>query len=401
MTSPAKLMIIDSQSSVVFKHDIYLFGGFIGGHNPHYSQDLYKFDLTNVSYRLIKTSGSAPPPRSDHSAQMLAQLMLVFGGISGENQYLNDLFALDMNKMEWTCVRTQGERPSERIGHAAAISGEDLLVLGGHEEASKEETKLFAFNWSKKSWRKFGDRAADEEFNKQFRTDSSMKKTLTDSRVSGSKSPGRREKSSRKTASPQKSLVLAGSSQDRDLSRSKSPQAPGTLSALKGSKFDNGPDSASKKITADSLKQERLKKKKELEKRRLLGEFQDSKLDEAELLDRDILKMQTVLSSITSDKTAKSLTQSALQRQKLRTMKPGVSLFSQKIASKLEPVALPHLDSLSMSVFGSRVYIFGGDRCGLCSNDLFVFDAEELLLPTFVESPGLPQTNKPHNSHLL
>ena len=391
-------MIVDSQSSVVWKNDIYLFGGFIGGNNPHYSQQLYKFDLTNVCYKPVQASGSLPPPRSDHSAQVLGNLMLVFGGISGENQHLNDLFALDMAKMEWLCVRSQGESPSERIGHAAVVCGEDLLVLGGHEEASKEETKLYAFSWPKRLWRKFGDRPADEEFNRQFRTDSSMKKTLTDSRVSGSKSPGRRDRSGRKTGSPMKSLVLASSSPDRDLSRSRSP--PGTQSTLKHSKYENGPDSTSKKITADSLKQERLKKKKELEKKRLLGEFQDSKVDQAELLDRDILKMQTVLSSISSEKAAKSLTQSSLQRQKLKTMKPGVSLFSEKIGSKLEPAALPHLDSLSMSVYGSRVYIFGGDRCGLCSNDLFVFDAEELLLPTQVESPGLPQ-NKSFNSHLL
>jgi len=390
--------VVDSQTSVVFKQDIYLFGGFIGGHSPHYSQDLLKFDLSAVAYRLVQTAGSLPPPRSDHTAQMLGSLMLVFGGISGENQHLNDLFVLDMHKLLWTCVRTQGERPSERIGHAAVVCGEDLLILGGHEEASKEDTKLFAFNWNKKLWRKFGDRPLDEDFNAQFRTDSSMKKTLTDSRVSGSRSPGRRGKSSRKPLSPMKSLVLASSSQDKEPTPGKQPQ-PATLSTLKHSKFDTGPDSASKKITADSLKLERLKKKKELEKRRLLGEFQDCKVDEAELLDRDILKMQTVLSSITSDKAAKSLAQSALQRQKLRTMRPGVSLFAEKIASKLEPVRLPHLDSLSMNAVGSRVYIFGGDRCGLCSNDLFVFDSQELLQPTQVDSPGLPPAKNPNHPY--
>ncbi len=54
-------------------------------------------------------------------------------------------------------------------------------------------------------------------------------------------------------------------------------------------------------------------------------------------------------------------------------------MFSEKIGSRLEPVGLPHLDGLSLTVEANRVFIFGGDRSGLSSNDLFAIDLVDLL----------------------
>ena len=366
---------------MVWKNNIFIFGGFIGNPHPHYSNTLYKFDLTNSLYKEKKTTGSLPPPRSDHTAIVFNDTMVVFGGITQGNHYLNDVFCLNLLNMEWACLTTQGENPSERIGHAAVGYDGNLIIFGGYEEASKEETKIYSLNLENWSWRKFGDAVIEEEYLADLTGPGSpTKKTLTDSKISGSRSPTRFEKtkSQYQFSSPLRTKTLQSIEGD-EKEKSKSPLATSTL---RTSKYEQGPDTPSKKITVESLKQERLKKKKEQEKKRLLGEFEHTKIDERDIMDKEILKMQTVLSSITSEKAAKSIFTSSMQKQKMKVMRPGVSLFAEKIRSKLDPVRLPHLDGISMVSDGSKVYVFGGDRCGLCSNDLYMFDSLELLQNT-------------------
>ena len=185
------------------------------------------------------------------------------------------------------------------------------------------------------------------------------------------------------------------------------------------------------------MKIERLLKKKAQEKRKLLGEFENIKVAEKDILDKDILRMHAVLDTINPDKSAPNqasshhstplssllnsryalnaspknipktkgnlqtynrskspqqrgthnigvstitsmTTSNSPSKIKTRTLRPGVSLFSEKVGSRLEPAGLPRIEGLSISAHNSRLFIFGGERCGLCSNDLFVFDVLDL-----------------------
>ena len=74
--------------------------------------------------------------------------------------------------------------------------------------------------------------------------------------------------------------------------------------------------------------------------------------------------------------------------KKYKTLRPGVSLFSEKVGSRLEPAGLPRIEGLSISAHKSRLFIFGGERCGLCSNDLFVFDVLDLSAVSQLEQAG-------------
>lgn len=349
-------MVIDSQTSLSFDGRVYLFGGFIGGSKPHYSNKTFLFEPQTVQYRQIETSGLPPLARSDHSSTLIDDEMVVFGGISDNNTYLNDVWMLNLSQHSWRRIGVSGEKPSARIGHSCASYSSVLIIFGGHEEASKEATRIYALDVAKPAWRKFADSSCESE-PEPWMAEEGPKKGLAGSGLGGGSpkkpsSPGRAWSPIKEVASSSKS----GKSRD-----------------VLGSRDEEGRKEG-KTITAKELKLERIKKKKELEKRRLLDEFDVSNVTEREIVDKEITKMQNILEAINSEKDT-----SQLVKGRMRVMKPGISRFSEKIGSRLEPIALPHLDGLSMCRDTSRLFIFGGDKWGLCSNDLFVVDVDDLL----------------------
>lgn len=368
-------MMIDSHTSAVHKARIFLFGGFISGKNPHYSNKLFEFDLTEISYKEVKTTGSIPEPRTDHSSCMVDNQMAIIGGVTAKNVYLDEIYLLNLDSMIWTKVNAKGEYPSPRTGHGCAFYKDNIFILGGHEEASKDVTKLYCLDTKAGVWRKFCDEF-DNDYDKE--DEYQYKRKL----IQKSQSPKRNHLSrSRSPNSPTRSPANLSPQKSNLPSKLVTSviQETEEEDVLSASKTQHNQESP-KKITAASLKIERIQKKKALEKKRLLGEFSDAKVNKKDLVDKDILKMQAVLDSISPDRPYKYNEKTSEKKtKKPPTMRPGISLFAEKIGSRLEPVRLPHLDSLTLTPNGPQLFVFGGDRCGLCSNDLFVLDMEDLL----------------------
>lgn len=377
-------MVIDSHTSVTYKSNIFLFGGFVGGDNPHYSNAVYQFDITDILYKEVPTSGSLPQARTDHTANVIGKNMIVFGGVTSTNVYLNDIFILNLEARVWARFDFKGESPSPRTGHACAVYRDMMFILGGNQEPSKEVTKLYCYNSKDHTWRKFCDKY-DEDYDKDaeyvykrsmIQKSQSPKRSPRKSRFPGSPSRSRSPESPVRTpGSPTKTV-------QSKLVLSNIQEFPTTETKLETeNELETSGQKSPPKITAAALKIERIQKKKAQEKKRLLGEFTEIKVSEKDLVDKDIAKIQGILQSITPENAPKerNRSQELKSKEKLKVMRPGISLFSEKIGSRLEPVRLPHLDELSMVTNNSQVFIFGGDRAGLCSNDLFVLDVEDLL----------------------
>jgi Kelch motif len=452
--------VIDSHIATVYKHEIYTFGGFITSSNPHYSNALYNLDTTDITYKRVPCTGQAPPPRTDHSGILIQpSSLVVFGGMGPNNEYLDDINVLDMSSFRWSTLLPLGERPSARVGHAMVGYHEYVFVLGGHEEASKKETKLYCIDVKNdRNWRRFKDKfsqAEEEEleltlaekrtaemiksqnnsptfkkYNKQRSTSPDRKDGRGNSRsrspdnqakdvpqsksIRSSHDPGHLILNSFGPVTPaRKSTGTTGPKPpDSPLLGNKPPDAIGAFSLQASNlKQSLSPESHTNKFaTAELLKQERIKKKKAMEKRRLLGEFEGHQIPDKDIVDKDIIMMQSVLASLAPEReklgqhspdrtnkfvnhsgsrvmshqlsqthNASIITSSSPPKTKPKMMRPGVSMFSEKIGSRLEPVGLPHLDGLSLTLESSRVFIFGGDRSGLSSNDLFVVDLVDLM----------------------
>jgi hypothetical protein len=80
------------------------------------------------------TAGGGPSPRNFYALvfDALAGRALLFGGNTADGD-TNDLWAFDSAGERWSQPAVEGEPPSRRDGHDAAIAGERLYVFGGAE----------------------------------------------------------------------------------------------------------------------------------------------------------------------------------------------------------------------------------------------------------------------------
>lgn len=70
--------------------------------------------------------------RAAHSCDKCGNYLYIFGGWNGK-QALNDLYLLDIEKLEWSDPETEGPRPACRNNHTTAVVGDQIFFHGGHD----------------------------------------------------------------------------------------------------------------------------------------------------------------------------------------------------------------------------------------------------------------------------
>mmetsp|Transcript_8429 Transcript_8429/g.28286 ORF Transcript_8429/g.28286 Transcript_8429/m.28286 type:complete len:1016 (-) Transcript_8429:107-3154(-) len=116
---------------------MYIFGGNNGSYRMN---DFYSLDTQTMVWRKEICKGDIPKPRAGHTMTCLSsessnddeksQLLLFAGG--DVTDVYNDMYIIDVDCMEWREVATSGPRPSPRAGHcAAALPDGNVLVWGG------------------------------------------------------------------------------------------------------------------------------------------------------------------------------------------------------------------------------------------------------------------------------
>jgi len=95
--------------------------------------DVHAFDCELNLWFPMQTSGKPPAPRQGHSAVILGDKMVVFGG-SRRRVWFNDVHVLDVKTLRWTALENvQGVAPAARSYHnAVALSENSMLVFGGN-----------------------------------------------------------------------------------------------------------------------------------------------------------------------------------------------------------------------------------------------------------------------------
>jgi hypothetical protein len=98
--------------------------------------DLSVFDVATGRWHVgVRTSGLAPGARSKHSAAVVGDTMFVFGGENARRPVdPRAMFALDLDKMQWSLVRYTGVMP-RCVGLQCAAVGSRLFVFCSEQEA--------------------------------------------------------------------------------------------------------------------------------------------------------------------------------------------------------------------------------------------------------------------------
>ena len=65
---------------------------------------------------------------------------------------MNDLRKLNLTTFEWKNIEKKGNPPSKRSGHSACIVNNNMIIFGGYDMQSCSDIHIFSFKTS--SWDK-------------------------------------------------------------------------------------------------------------------------------------------------------------------------------------------------------------------------------------------------------
>ncbi len=114
---------------------MYVFGG--KDSNDQYRNDLWALDLTlgGEVWEEMRTIGTPPDPRTDPKLiyDEVNDRLILFGGQLGAYQYFNDLWELDLSTNQWTELHPSGDIPHERarVGGGYVAGSQEMLIFGG------------------------------------------------------------------------------------------------------------------------------------------------------------------------------------------------------------------------------------------------------------------------------
>ncbi|KAJ1562939.1 hypothetical protein HK405_005618 [Cladochytrium tenue] len=78
--------------------------------------------------------------------------LVIFGGRDANDEYLNDLYILNLSTMEWQRPETSGTPPSGRSKHSAVIYDGSLYIYGGWEAMDLVSSQLNVLNLRTMQW---------------------------------------------------------------------------------------------------------------------------------------------------------------------------------------------------------------------------------------------------------
>eukprot|EP01133_Synstelium_polycarpum_P021128 gene21128-25382_t len=136
---------------------MWLFGGYGLMVPPTHLGDLFKLDMATSTWYKVKSTNAPPAPRHSHTMVAYNGQLYLFGGIGKDSAVYNDLHIYNPTTNEWTDVpiapneTNNGVVPSRRWGHTAVVVGEEMLVFGGMKDTSFYRN-VVAYSFSTRKW---------------------------------------------------------------------------------------------------------------------------------------------------------------------------------------------------------------------------------------------------------
>jgi hypothetical protein len=142
-----------SHSAVNFNNDLLIYGGI---HNDNWLNDIYVFDTSAAKWKEIIPESSLVPPRiSNYSFEIMNQkYLLIYGGVSKDNELQNNFYCFNISSKEWSLVKVMGNKSSNDLnqdlqipikGHLSSYLGNKLYLVGGYT-GKKEGNEILTIN---------------------------------------------------------------------------------------------------------------------------------------------------------------------------------------------------------------------------------------------------------------
>lgn len=119
-------------TAVAYGTKIYIWGG---RNDQTACNRLFCFDTDTFLWSNPSTTGDIPCSRDGHSACIIGNSMYIFGGYEEEfERFSQDVFALNLETMNWTYVDTKGESPPYTDFHTGTAIGKRIYIFGGRSD---------------------------------------------------------------------------------------------------------------------------------------------------------------------------------------------------------------------------------------------------------------------------
>mmetsp|Transcript_30691 Transcript_30691/g.51684 ORF Transcript_30691/g.51684 Transcript_30691/m.51684 type:complete len:323 (+) Transcript_30691:276-1244(+) len=134
-----------------------------GGNTGTPSNDVWEFDMSAGTWEMKEPLGEGPDERTYHSSVCYDRSMFVFGGAPAFPSFAKwgmgagagggaskELHRYELASDTWEKIETGGTMPSGRHGHSALIAGDSMFIFGGYNGSSNND--LFRLNMNTREW---------------------------------------------------------------------------------------------------------------------------------------------------------------------------------------------------------------------------------------------------------
>ena len=149
-------------SAVVWQDQLVVFGGRFCPRPDVCLEDrlitnqIHSLNLKTSEWTLLKPKGDVPEPRGAHSAVLWQGKMIIFGGVSdtsGVDEFLNETWAFDLTKSQWSLLRPTSALPEGRQWHSAIVAGDQMVIFGGDNSRGDSLSDTWALDLRSQQWK--------------------------------------------------------------------------------------------------------------------------------------------------------------------------------------------------------------------------------------------------------
>ena len=97
---------------------------------------IFKIDLSmNELYaQMLGNSILSPPSRKEHCMFGIINYVVIFGGVGENENYLNDMWAFDVENLYWVKLNITGDIPANRASATCQFSYGNIFLYGGYDK---------------------------------------------------------------------------------------------------------------------------------------------------------------------------------------------------------------------------------------------------------------------------